>query len=257
MKTIWERVKAEPIGTVLLIAMLSVGAFAVVKFRPDPLPPEPQPDAPLVVPGPNVERKVEAGRLVVLDAKAKGPVTWVVPPSLANALDLYPVGDAAAHLVVRGDGLFVVGATAVDAGKVAPVTWITIKCGKPVPPVPPTPPDPPKPPTPPDDALAKAIKDAYVKESGDKRNMAHVLGSLYRKMAEQPFTEKTVGQVFQTFVKARQSLIGEALPLVRAAVGNELDKLLPTEFDAPLTEPTQQIIRREFKRAATVLEALQ
>lgn len=108
----------------------------------------------------------------------------------------------------------------------------------------------------PDDAMAKAIKDAYAKETGDKRNMARVLATVYKKLADEPFKETTVGQVFQSFLKARQTAIGDTLPWVRAAIGSQLDKVLPTEMDAPMNAMTQEAIRREFRRAAAVLEVL-
>lgn len=108
----------------------------------------------------------------------------------------------------------------------------------------------------PDDAMTKAIKEAYAKETGDKKNMSRVLAALYRQMADNPFKETTVGQVYQTFMKARKDMMGDALPWTRAAIGTQFDKVLPTDIDAPMTPATQEAIRKEFRLAAAVLETL-
>ncbi len=125
----------------------------------------------------------------------------------------------------------------------------------------PLPPNPPGPVPPgPVDPFAAAVKLAYTAETDPKKaEQIALLAALYRQSGPtcQRQDLKTVGELYSALKEAANRLIpAEALPKVRRAIADELNKLLPTDPAAPIDQPTRDLAAKKFAIVATILEAL-
>ena len=124
------------------------------------------------------------------------------------------------------------------------------------------PPAPPKPPEPVDPLKARlaAAFDADADAAG-KRGHAKDLAALYRQAAKlaQDTSVATSGDLLQQVARAAATLLndppgGKHLAGVRRVVGEELNRLLPT--DDPLTDAQRKAAAELFGKLATILDTL-
>jgi len=154
--------------------------------RPDapPKPPMPGPDVPkppspggITLPE-SVKTKVGGG-LVKINAKANGPVTWVVPP--VKGIDVEPEGDKL-FLSATAEGEYWIGAVTVIGGKASAPEWVRVIVGDGPRPPPGPGPKPPTPPAPPDwppvvlDQLGKDVA-THASKVGRKSESAALAGN--------------------------------------------------------------------------------
>ena len=117
---------------------------------------------------------------------------------------------------------------------------------------PPKPPDPPAPDTP----LARALKEAWAKESlADKGKLSlYIAASANASASANDSAVTTVKQVRDRFVA---DSIAPALPNLRAVVGAELDAKLPRAVNAVLDDENRRLISSTFDAIAAGLRGLQ
>jgi hypothetical protein len=119
---------------------------------------------------------------------------------------------------------------------------------------PPTPIDPPVP----ADPLTALLQAALAKEAPTDKLLLPKLAALYRQSAQlsKDTTITTADALHATMKTARLTLVGDALPNVRAVVTAELDKVLPTTVGAALDAPTRAACAAAFTRIAAALEGI-
>ena len=120
----------------------------------------------------------------------------------------------------------------------------------------PDPPPPPPPPPDPNQALTESIRTALAAETeAAKVPNTQKLAALFQSAADQVRTsdKSTVYEFYQALRAARATMMGEAIPLVRRAVGNYLDGILPKTTDAPLDATARNNCADAFLRVASLL----
>jgi hypothetical protein len=131
-----------------------------------------------------------------------------------------------------------------------------------LPPPAPVPPGPtPAPPAPPADPLWNLLSLSY-QTDGRPAAAARSLAAVYRQAARDGGTADdaslaTAGAVFDVLHRAGQTVAPDpALRNVRRVVADELNAKLPRAPAAPLDAPTRGLMKSQFARMASLLEAL-
>lgn len=138
---------------------------------------------------------------------------------------------------------------------------IEVVIGNPGPVVPPKPVDPTKPDLPINDPLADAIQAIYgaLSETDKAKNKA-ALAQSYRQIAQiyKDPSFVTLGQAFQRSIEiSRAMLPNTALREIRARMGEEFNKDLPTDPNTVLSQNIRDLAVSRLERAAKILEAIQ
>ena len=178
----------------------------------------------------------------------KQPVTWIV---LDDGLTMIPPAKLAnpseAIFIAIAKGQYRVIAYS-KSDRVAPASAIlTIGDG---PTLPPPDPDPL-----PGDALTKALREAWNKESNADKAKLATLVDIYRQAAKTAQDErlKTFKELNDVIKASREQLIGQALPNLRGVINTELQRSLAGSVSAVLDPTGRKLCEDTFNRVATAL----
>lgn len=122
-------------------------------------------------------------------------------------------------------------------------------------------PTPPDPPVPVPDALKDAVVAAFNNESAfDKADKVHKLAAVYG-LAVTDLVNKpeivTAGNLLTVLKNTADSMVGSgALPAVRRALADHLNKVMPLAPNAVLDPATKEKCKAEFLKISTILEGL-
>ena len=169
------------------------------------------------------EVHVKPGRLVLIEARTAGQLVRWYP---AGDFELIPRDATSAIVAAPHPGRYTLLAwTAID-GEPTPAAVCILVVGESIPP-----------PSP--DAFAAALRVAWQAETATDRSIhLAALRALYRETARQPDllrSRRTWGDLLTLLRElATRSLPADALPRVRAAIAEELRRLLPTDPQATL-----------------------
>ena len=113
----------------------------------------------------------------------------------------------------------------------------------------------------PPDPFVTALAAAWAGESAaDKVHQRDLLAGLYRAAATDTVKQpklQTLADLLATMQQAAKGLLpAEALPRVRAAVADELRRVLPAAATTPLDDALRERCGKEFLHIADALEAL-
>lgn len=261
--------------TSVLTAVLVTGTLALTVYLNLPSPPAPEPVVPLPEPTParpvvlpesvlSVPRKLNT-----ITAKSMGPVTWVLPPNLAKALDLRANGNELWWTVAdETPAKHYVGYLTVVESKATNVGWLEITVGKPPPEPDPVKPDPVKPDPPaPTDEFTKSLLVAWTAEPPDQRKYLPAIKNTFSAAAQVTVNDqniKTYKQLndvmFQVRVQATDNKV-DVLNNIRGLIEEELTKVFSNSqtgipIDAQLTDDNRKTIKTQFTRVVKALEAL-
>jgi hypothetical protein len=197
------------------------------------------------------EVKVQAGRLVKLNAKSTGKVIrWVLTSEDADLI-VSESGTWAIFSAPRNGKYLVLAWTAAgDIPSEAAKCWIIV--GE----VPPGPGPNPNPD--PSDALWVPLKSAWAMESAEDKAKLGKLIALFDQAASTTATVnlQTVKQLNDALKASRVTLIGESLPKIREVINGEFQKTLPTAVNAPLDPSARSLCIAQFSRISALLKRL-
>jgi hypothetical protein len=201
-----------------------------------------------------VEVKGEPAAFITIRAETPGKtVRWI---ALDAGLNLFPVDllkDTKTAVVssAKPGRYRLLAVTAAGDEPSDPKICTVIVGNAPTPP----PDNPPQP----DSELAKTIKTAWAGETApDKSKNVKSLAALYRQAPTVLDQVQTAGQLYATLRTSADALLPkDSLGKVRAAIGEELKKVLPADPQIVLSDMTKQMARSVFSELATVLEAFQ
>jgi hypothetical protein len=198
------------------------------------------------------ELKGEPGVFVIVKAETDcATLRWLV---LDAGLSLIPpelLKDSRTAVVMAGQaGRFRLLAFGAKGDLPTDPAVCTIIVGSIPPPVPPTPP--------PSDPLSRGLLDAFHQEPAADQTKLSLLLGLYRAAVQEVQTanQPTLLAFKDATKQARISLIGEALPRVRAAITAELDHVLPRSPTVALTAENRKLCAETFARIVKALEGI-
>ena len=221
---------------------------------------------PKVTVTPNVS--VEACRLLKLTAETNGKqLKWIAPASV----DLI-VSESGRWAVFQSlkPGVYQVAVyTALaDIPSDPAIITVTVTNG-PIPnpnppePTPPTPNPEPNPPAPDDitkDVLYMKLAPIYAADADpNKKDQKAKLITVYKQAIDliNKYQYSTASDyIAQVHIVAAQYLAPTALKALRSAIGEELNKVLPTDPNAKFDKATEDICVRQFTRVIKLLESL-
>ena len=217
---------------------------------------------PKVTVTPNVS--IQACRLLKLSAETNGKqLKWIAPQSVD--LIVSESGKWAVFQSLKPGTFQVAVYTALgDIPSDPAIITVTVTDG----PVP-TPPDPVNPtPTPDPDSLAEIQKDPlYVKLAPiyaassdpnklDQKNKLIIVFKQSIEVLKKYQFGAASDFIAQTHIIAAQYLAPTALRAMRTAIGEELNKVLPTDPNAKLDKNTEDLCKAQFTRIIKILEAI-
>jgi hypothetical protein len=198
------------------------------------------------------EQASRVGELVRLVSNSpKG--RWEISPESPGG-DLEPGVDGKALFSAEKAGRYFLINYVGDA----PAAWVVITVGGAVPPPDPKPIDPIVPPQP--DPTATAIRDSFMKDSGDpkvKRADALSLAALWEEGVKLCDDKKvaTAGQLVDRLRNASNTLAKDRLPQTRKSIADATAKLFGKP-EAELNDSNRKAARELFAMFATTLEEL-
>lgn len=192
--------------------------------------------------------------LTIDGAADKAQCIWKVSGTDANGKTVTPdVRKKGLKIIFVGPpGSYAVEATVVDFdSKTINQADVTVTIGDPVPPGPPPPADP----------FMTTLQSVWTQETAsDRCASAAQLAALYSTAGGTTINDTTlltVGDFFTKWKAAVASLLPTtAIPKVRAAIGTNLDGVLPKDPKQALDATTRSIIAREFTRIAADMNYL-
>lgn len=205
-----------------------------------------------------VEVKGQPAAFVTVKAETSGKVVrWM---ALDSGLNLFPVEllkDTKTAVVssAKSGRYRLLAVTAIGDEPSEPQICTVIIGDAPKPPLPDNPDNPPGP----ESDLAKNIKAAWFAEtSADKVKHSKALASLFRQAPTVLDQVQTAGQLYATLKASADALLPkDAIGKVRAAIADELKKVLPADPQIVLSDQNKQQARSVFTELSTVLEGLQ
>lgn len=206
------------------------------------------------------EVKIAPGRLAAVKVEWDGDdVRWDVPEGL-DCFREYDPDPRVVRLRMIGytPGRYRLLAVAGKGGKLSEFGACVVVVGDAPPPGPG--PLPPGPGPTPDDPLYGKLQAAYAADaSATKADDARKLAALYRQGAEIAGRADvtTWGHLFTVMADAARTLgVSDKLGAVQSALAAELSAKLPTERAKALDAPGRELAAVQFRRVATLLDAL-
>lgn len=188
------------------------------------------------------------GRLAVVKAEAAARVVWHACPS-GGPLDVLALdGGKTLVAVAPQPGRYELLAWSASGGEPTDAArCVLVVEGPPAPPAP--------------DAIATALRAAWSNETDPERDrQRRQLAALFRVAASETVRQphlRTHGDLLATLKQASAALLSDAaLPHLRAAIGEQMRRLLPTEPATPLDESARASCAGAFQRIAVAIESL-
>lgn len=200
------------------------------------------------------ELKARPGRLLLIQAKTEGKIIrWV---SLSEDADLLSYLDQSAIFSAPTAGRYRILAYTAGGDVPSLPAITTVVVAEPAPPGPGPGPNPN-----PLDPLMQALRAGYAAETDSaKVQQVTLLAALYRNAATSTVNQtdlKTLGDLYQVLRTAGTTLLPKsALPKVRRAIADELDRTLGTNTTLSLDDAGRKKAAAELDRVAQSLESL-
>ena len=193
------------------------------------------------------------GEYITVTGFSKGNITWYAPDAGLSVFPSHMLRDNnTAVVVAKSSGKYRLVAFAAHHGQIYGPMSCMVVVGD----VPPGPGPGPGP----SDPFFAVLQAAYTQETGaTKAADVGQLAALYdaASKAVNTSTLATVGDFHNDFQSKVDSLVAKtALPQVRAAIGTNLNAVLPRPVTAPLDATAKSIISQNFSRIAADLIAL-
>lgn len=212
--------------------------------------------------GPTQVEPYKIVRLTAKDLPDKSGKLWKVKPVAPNvgAVDWASKKNAVTAEWVAPPGVYSVelsfGSVGADGSLLLDAIDYTVTIGTPPPAPTPVPPAPT--PIPVTDPLWSPVKAAFdADQSVLKQGDALALAAGYRALVDRGLTSVKLCKDFGLLIQStRKALIVDRLPGVRDLFGIELNKYLPVNPDAVMTDADVQTLGKQLIRFATILEAL-
>ena len=194
------------------------------------------------------ELRARPGRLTLIRATASGRVCWHVCPA-PQAPDALPLGDGKELVFVAAQaGNYELIAWTAGSDGPTEATHCTVKVESEEPPIPP-------------DPLLEKLRAAWSQESDPQRTTRRdLLAAVYRTAADTTIKSSTLHNLGELFTALRQAanavLPDDALPNIRAAIGEELRKTLPLDPETKMDDAMREKCSTTFRRIADALKTL-
>lgn len=183
------------------------------------------------------------GRITLIHAAAPANIIWHVCPTTQRP-DVLPLDNGHSLVFVAAPGQYELIAWSAADGQPTEAATCVVRVE------PEAPPDP----------LSEKLRAAWAKESSPQRDRhRELLAGLYEAAGgtvKQP-TLRTLGDLYAALRNAAGTLMpADALPVLRAAIGEELQSALSADPDAALTDALRSKCADVFRRIAGALYQL-